>query len=790
MRLKWLVLGLLVVACSSDPSTGDAPLTGDASSINDAPPVVGKAVDPIVANAAITRMLGGDIARASQIELRPMALPAGAADAYAIGGAPGHVVLSGTSTVALLSAFHWWLKYVAGGHLSTNGDRLGLPSTLPAPTSEIAKTTSLTDRYAYNFTTFGYTSPYWKWPEWERELDYLAASGVNRALMLVGQEIVWHDTLTQFDLTSDEVRRWILQPAHQPWQWYGSIRGYDQPNEPCDTDDEGAPHEVGAVCEAGRSLTPSPMSMTLMKDRAALGRKIADRMRELGIEPVFPAFIGHVPSSFKDHWSDEEAKVFDQGDYGGHPRPEWMDSTSPLYAEIAATFYAAQRARFGVTRYFSNDLLHEGGNTGDVAPGAAARAVQDAMLAFEPKSVWLLQAWQDNPRKEVVQALDSDHILVLDLDADDGPRWSQTDAFWGVPWAWGTIQNFGGRLGTFGNLYEPGTTLPGLLARPVRERGHLTGTAMVLEGTHNNPVVLDLFGEMVWRQQAVDLPSWIADYAKRRYGVNDPHALAAWKTLLDTAYAFRATGHEAGEGCRESPFTAQPRLTFESSSTWGPKDDRYDVVKLASALDELLAVDPAIHTLSTYRYDLVDVARQVLADRARALLDEIGTAYRSGNKQSFGVLSQRFLHYMHLSEELLSTHADWMLGPWLEAAKSWGTNADDRLALEYDARSIVSIWTPDAWRNLHDYANRDWAGMIGGLYEPRWTEYFKQLTDSFQSGAGSGDPTSPWFDDGSWDARWLELDKGFARETKAYPTQPSGDTFTVAKRIATELAAE
>jgi alpha-N-acetylglucosaminidase len=711
------------------------------------------------ATAAITRLLGGDTGAAGQFRLS-LHTPEGEADGWRIAGAPGAVELSGTSTVALVSAFHWWLKYVAGCHLSTNEDRVALPATLPAPNRPISGSTSLTDRYAYNFTVFGYTMPYWTWDQWEREIDYLAASGVNQALMLVGQEIVWYETFTRFGMDEDDVRNWIAQPAHQPWQWYGEITGYDE----------------------GASAYSGPVSADLMTRRAELGRRIADRMRELGIVPVFPVFIGTVPDQvFSDR--HPSAHIVQQADYAGHPRPYWLDPTEALFDQIADRFYAVQTAHFGTTTHYSNDLLHEVSidDEADFLDGVdlaeAATAVSDALHRAVPDAVWILQAWQDNPRRRLIEALDPARTLVIDLDADDGPKWQDTAAFWGTPWAWGTIQNFGGRLGMFGNITEPGQTLPRVRALPAGQRGRLTGTAMMLEGTHHNPVVADLLAEMPWRQDPVDLSAWITAYAARRYGVDDPHAAAAWSILLQTAYSYQATGHSTGEGPFETPFAAEPALTVESVSSFGPTEWRYPPEDFEPALGELLAAPAGVRALDTYRYDLVDVTRQVLANRGRLLLDDIRAAYRRKDTTTLRRLTARFLRYIDLTDELLATHRHWLLGPWLEQAKAWAAADEEQAILEWNARSIVTIWSDKACPVLHEYANRDWQGLVGFYYRSRWERYFDALPATISSGR------PPQFDD------WCEFGNAWSRQTDSFPTEPTGDTYELAQVIADELTA-
>lgn len=712
--------------------------------------------DTPAVRAAIARLLGRS---ADQFTLRQLPLGAGEADAFEIGGTPGAIVLSGTSPVATLSGFHWWLKYVAGGHLSTNGDRVALPATLPAPAAAIRQSTELAERYAYNFTVFGYTSPFWTWAEWERELDYLAAGGTNRALALIGQEIVWYDAFRALGMDELVVRQWIAQPAHQPWQWYGEITGYDE----------------------DASGFSGPVSVQLLERRAALGRRIVDRMRELGITPVFPGFAGVVPDQmFADMYPDTHVPA--QGDYAGAPKPYWLDTTEALFPEVAERFYAAQAQHFGTTTHYSVDLFHEV-STEELPEkldgadlGEAAIAVQDALDRAVPGAIWLMQGWQDNPQLDVLNAVDEKRVIVLDLDSDDSRKWEQTDAYWGVPWCWGTIQNFGGRLGMFGNLVEPGRTLPDVRTDPARRR--LVGTAWVQEGTHNNPVVADLLGEMMWRRDPVDLESWVLAYARRRYGVDDPHAAQAWRILLDTAYSYAATGHSTGEGPHETPFAMEPTLHMMSVSMFGPDEARYDLTEFPPALTELLQVAPGVRSLPTYRYDLVDVTRQVLANRGRMLLGVIRDAYERKDRAAVTRNADRFLRAIDLTEEILGTERNWLLGPWLAQARSWAGDDDERAILEWNARSMLTIWTIDAAPTLREYAHRDWHGLVSGYYKPRWERFFSALPGTISSGE------QPSFDD------WYVRGDAWSQQNEPHTTEPAGDPHTVASRIAAELAAD
>lgn len=112
--------------------------------------------------------------------------------------------------------------------------------------------------------------------------------------------------------------------------------------------------------------------------------------------PVLPGFFGTVPPGFAERRPG--ARVVAQGSWVGFQRPDWLDPTGPVFADLAAAYYRAQRERFGDSTMYKMDLLHEGGVLGPVDAGAAARAVQQALDAAHPGATWAILGWEQNPR--------------------------------------------------------------------------------------------------------------------------------------------------------------------------------------------------------------------------------------------------------------------------------------------------------------------------------------------------------------------------------------------------------
>jgi alpha-N-acetylglucosaminidase len=96
---------------------------------------------------------------------------------------------------------------------------------------------------------------------------------------------------------------------------------------------------VGLAEHVGRRL---PDHAELLTKRAALGRNIADRARELGITPVFPGYWGTVPADFATR--NEGADVIPQDTWVGYQRPGWLNPATPLFSQSPRTIYGISRS--------------------------------------------------------------------------------------------------------------------------------------------------------------------------------------------------------------------------------------------------------------------------------------------------------------------------------------------------------------------------------------------------------------------------------------------------------------
>ncbi|MFI7405739.1 alpha-N-acetylglucosaminidase TIM-barrel domain-containing protein [Streptomyces sp. NPDC049541] len=695
----------------------------------------GAPFDIAPAAAALKRLLPD---HHRQITLRALD---GNTDRFRVTGRAGHITVEGTSTGVLLTGLHTYLRRTAHASVSWTGEQLNLPRALPAPAEEITGTANVPHRFAFNDTNEGYTGAYRDWDAWHRELDVLALHGVNRVLVYIGGDAVYYDTFRRFGYSDAALRAWIPAPAHQPWWLLQNMSGFG-----------------------------GPVSRRLVERRAALAEKIVERIRDLGMTPVLPGYYGTVPDGFPaQHGGD--ARVVAQGTWGGFKRPDWLDPRTTAFREVAAAFYRAQSERFGDSTMYKMDLLHEGGNPGDVPVGEAAKAVEAALQKAHPGAVWAILGWQTNPSRALLDGVDKSRMLIVDGLSDRYTTVTDRESDWGgTPYAFGSIWNFGGHTPIGANAPDWVEQYPKWRDK---DGSSLAGIAAMPEAADNNAPALALLTDLAWTPGTVDLDDWFTAYALSRYGGPDRHAVAAWRTIRDTAY-----GMSRADSWSEAPdglFGARPSLTANKAAAWGPEKDRYDTTAFDTALTELLAVRSELRNSSAYRYDVVDVARQVLSNRSRVLLPQIKAAHEAGDGALFGRLTSTWLSWMDLLDDLLATSGPHLLGRWLADARAWGADQAEKDRLEYDVRSLLTTWGGRASSDegLHDYANREWSGLVGGLYRTRWKTYFDAL-------AKGEDPAT---------IDWFALEDRWAHAHETHPTEPHGSPYALARRVRDLLAA-
>lgn len=671
----------------------------------------------------------------------------GSSDFFELDQKGDKVVIRGNNYVNIATGLNWYLKYYAGIHLSWNGMTAELPESLPKVSTPVRKETNLSLRYDFNYCTYSYTMAFWDWKRWEKEIDWMALHGINLPLAVVGQECVWKNMLEKLGYTKEEINKFIAGPAFLAWWAMNNLEGWGGPN---------------------------PDSWYTQQE--VLQKKILKRMREYGIEPVFPGYSGMVP-----HDANKKLglNVTEPALWNGFTRPAFLLPTDSRFNEIASLYYKELEKLFGKANYYSMDPFHELEDAGSVDFDAAGKAVLKAMKDVNPKATWVIQGWTENPRPEMIKNLNNGDILILDL-------FSECRPMWGIPsiwkrekgyeqhdWLFCMIENFGGNVGLHGRMDQLLNNFYLTKNNPLA--AHLKGIGLTMEGSENNPVMFELMCELPWRPEKFTKEEWLKDYLFARYGVRDEKITQAWSILADGIYNCPFGNNQ--QGPHESIFCGRPGLNNFQASSWSKMQNYYDPTSTEAAARLMLEVADKYKGNNNFEYDLVDIVRQSLSDRGRIVYNQTIADFKSFDKKSFAAHSQEFLNILLAQNRLLGTRSEFRVGRWIEQARNLGTTPEEKDLYEWNARVQITTWGNRVCANdggLRDYAHKEWNGLLKDFYYKRWAAYWQTLQDVLD-----GKPMV--------ELDYYAMEEPWTLAHNPYASQPEGDCVSVAKEVFNEV---
>jgi alpha-N-acetylglucosaminidase len=346
--LSWLVLAL---AAATSPAT---------------PPPNG---GPAAAAALAVRVLGPAGAAKFSFSTAPAsACPSAGAGGgpcvvIATGQTPGTIKISGSTPVEMARGLAHYCRTVL--RFSFAWEKTGgvqalaaVPSSLPplaAPITlqkQCAPGQANCYSYYMNVCTETYSSWNWDWARWEKEVDWMALSGINLVLAYTGREYVYRKVYQQLglNLTSVELAHGGIEagPAFLAFSRTENWANYDHstPLGP------GHPN-WGLPDTGGRTGGPLPDSFVL--DQWHLGKRIVARQMELGIGSILPAFQGNVPRDLAARYPSANISVSKPGEKVAAGGVGWLDGLDPLFAKISRMVLQTLVADFGATGFYEAD---------------------------------------------------------------------------------------------------------------------------------------------------------------------------------------------------------------------------------------------------------------------------------------------------------------------------------------------------------------------------------------------------------------------------------------------------
>ncbi len=664
-------------------------------------------------------------------------------DVFEIEQHEGKVILRGNNQVAIASALNWYLKYTCRVHQSWCGEQMNLPEELPLPEAKTRKVIDAEYRVLFNYCTFNYSASWWDWERWQKEIDFMAMNGINMPLSVIGLEGVWYNTLLKFDFTDEEARSFLVGPAYFAWQWMTNIQSHG-----------------------------GPLPKKWIDTHVELGQKIVNRQLELGMKPIQQGFTGYVPREFIEKFSD--ANILQERDWCDLEGTAQLDPLDPLFKKFGRAFMDEQKKMFGAHGSYAADPFHEGHPPKETTEymNAVGNAIYELMTEFDPDALWAMQAW--SIRKDIATVVPKGKLLVLDL---NGEKWKSSEHYWDYDFVAGNLHNFGGRINMHGDL----ELLASNQYQKAKEKApNATGTGLFMESIIQNPVYYDLAFEMALHTDSVDLTTWLGDYATRRYGTTSEKANKAWQLLFEGPYRPGTNGVE-----NSSILAARPSLTHKKSGPNDGLDIPYDPQKVIDALELLLGESDKMNASDGYRFDIVDLQRQVLTNLGQEIDKKVTEAYFNKDLNTFKLHSSRFIELMKDADNVVGTRAEYSFGKWVADARSWGGNEEESDLYEYNASLLVTQWGG----NIFDYSWREWSGLISNYYLPRWEKYFAMLQKHLENGTEYTDENLPQthgriaLQANDFYAKLDQWEKNWIKSRKNLSPEPQGDELEIVQRV-------
>ena len=337
-------------------------------------------------------------------------------DVFEYSAKNGVVLVRGSSAVAMTRGLYEYLRARCNCMVAWSGQQLSLPNRFP-DCSKTPGSTPYKFRQYFNVCTFGYTTVWWDWKRWEREIDWMALHGINMPLAMNGQEAVWSRVWQSMGLRRDDLREFFTGPAFLPWQRMGNVNRHG-----------------------------GPLSDAWMGRQAELQKLILRRERELGMEPIVPAFSGFVPAAFRA--LHPEAQITENSAWGNFPKGYQtfvLHPSSPFFQDIGARFIREYDKTFGASHYYLADTFNElavpvSRNHRYEELAAFGKAVYSSIRAGNPDAVWVMQGWLfgndqgfwDSPSvAALLKDVPDDRMMILDLCNESFHGWKQHQAFFG-----------------------------------------------------------------------------------------------------------------------------------------------------------------------------------------------------------------------------------------------------------------------------------------------------------------------------------------------------------------------
>ena len=668
-------------------------------------------------------------------------------DYFTLSNAGDKVRITANNANSMAVGLNRYLKKYCHTTVSWYADvAVELPAELPAVAAEETVEARVPRRFFLNYCTFGYTMPFFDWKDWERVIDWMALNGVNMPLAITGQESVWYNVWTRMGMTDEQVRSYFTGPVYLPWHRMANI---------------------DAWC--------GPLPKEWLHGQVVLQQKILARERALNMRPVLPAFAGHVPRMLTTLYPNADIKKLDAWDEFEAPyQTYFLNSEDPLYAKIQRLFLEEQTRLFGTDHIYGIDLFNE-----MEAPSydcdyiaKLSKHVYGSLKAVDKKAEWLQMGWflyyqrnkwTSDVTKAMLTAVPQGKMTMLDYFCERMEVWRLRDKFYGQPYIWCYLGNFGGNSVMQGNVKQSGE----ILETALKEGGaNLQGIGSTLEGFDVQQFPFEYIFDKAWSTGASDaeVVKLVADCHADR---PDENVRRAWDVIYNKVLTAPATTFR---GTAANGFPYFKKLAKRSRAF-------ADMKALNEAWQLLLKQQSA--NADAAKIDLIWTGRELLGNLFGYEKNEFDSAYAVADTVKMHEKAFMMRSLLHDLDMLNAQHPFCTVDKWIEQARELGQSPEVKDYYEMNARRLITTWGGD----LNDYAIRNYSGIIANYQARRWEMYIEEAFRSVRS-------HTPFRDEQRLAATHA-FELSFAdKRGEQFPTYQGVELLSLSRALASKYAAE
>lgn len=609
-------------------------------------------------------------------------------------GEKSYLILGGSQDRSSLYAVYDFLERFCHVGFFWDCERVPGVKELEFDAIDISSRPRFEDRQYFQGCAQSYSAWYWGWPDWKREIDWMAKKKFNVLSVFLGREM--------------------------------------------------------ADYEAMKALGVEPPQLsTRAKQEHVLARKVIEYAHSIGIRTVTPGTIGQVEYEQGELSRRFKAKYPNAKYIEVEPGVAWvsyqhrllLDPSDPLWVRLVSERMRQFERLYGTgsSIYNFDPLANEN------RPGATpeeqsnlnatyAKSVVAAIRSVCPTGKWVMSGWAfydreywtPERRQSFLSAIPEDMLLINDLTG----KYKELNYYDGRSWGYTVLHAFGGNTQLHGNARD----LLADMQRVATEDCGAKCNAFYLspEIVRHNTFYYDLAARLGWNPRDVKLDDFMRDYALRRWGLGSADRMLECLTEL-TRSVYGPINPDV--------------VYYQVLPSMSPKVERYAsrcqaVSSLKKALDIALAQPGSLASDNDcYNRDLVDIGKEYLGSLSTQAYLDLLSAYKNKDRPGFDAAAKRMRASLDGVQEIVSLCRDYCLAEEIaRAGKAPYKMAPQLAAVDIRGRYTLVEGRFEAYDDtLLDYARKDMYELIKYYYRPRVEVLINHLDECLRTNTEASD---------------------------------------------------